>query len=244
MLIKCSKGYYHLKNNFRDAFNEEAFCECYLEECFDNDSYIVGDIAAGNLRLKGFNNDPKSPNYYGFIDDYLEISCVIGSPYYVLRRLTEAEYNKIKDNPKLTETDTSGFVINEIVKESFDKDALVLESNPKHRPNIELNMQKINSIPQGKLPDYLREEPKKENKEIAPGFGKVEPTAQVQSYVSSSNGFDPSKVQNRNQFNKNNNKNHNNNNTNNNNNNKNRDNKKPNNRPNDKGKKFKKNHQN
>ena len=228
MLIKCPKGYYHLKNNFRDAFNEEAFCEAYLEECFDNDSYIVGDIAAGILRLKGFNNDPKSPNYYGFIDDYLEISCVVGSPYYVLRRITEAEYDKIKDNPKLTETDTSGFVINELTKESFDKESLVLESNPKRKPNIELNMQKINAIPQGKLPDNLREEPKKETKEIAPGFNKVDPNVQVQSYVSSSNGFDPSKVQNRNQFNRNNN-----------NNNKNRD--KKNNNRNDKGNKHKKN---
>ena len=104
-------------------------------------------------------------------------------------------------------------------------------------------MQKINSIPQGKLPDYLREEPKKENKEIAPGFGKVEPTAQVQSYVSSSNGFDPSKVQNRNQFNKNRNNNNNNNNQN-----KNRENKKPNNNNNQNNNRgnnrHKKNHQN
>ncbi|MCR5646800.1 MAG: YutD family protein [Acholeplasmatales bacterium] len=228
MLIKCSKGYYHLKNNFRDAFNEEAFCEAYLEECFDNDSYIVGDIAAGILRLKGFNNDPKSPNYYGFIDDYLEISCVVGSPYYVLRRISEAEYNKIKDNPKLSDTDTSGFVINELVKESFDKESLVLESNPKHRPNIELNMQRINSIPQGKLPDYLREEPKKETKEIAPGYGKVDSNVQVQSYVSSSNGFDPSKVQNRNQFNKN----------------KDKKNKDVNNKQPDRGNRHRKNHQN
>ncbi len=241
MLIKCAKGYYHLKNNFRDAFNEEAFCEAYLEECFDNDSYIVGDIAAGILRLKGFNNDPKSPNYFGFIDDYLEVSCVVGSPYYVLRRLTENEYNKIKDNPKLTETDESGFVINELTKESFDKESLVLESNPKRRPNIELNMQKINSIPQGKLPDYLREEPKKETKEISPGFGKVDSNAQVQSYVSSSNGFDPSKVQNRNQFNKNRNNNNNNNNQN-----KNRENKKlnNNNNQNNRNNRHKKNHQN
>ena len=233
MLIKCSKGYYHLKNNFRDAFNEEAFCEAYLEECFDNDSYIVGDIAAGILRLKGFNNDPKSPNYYGFIDDYLEISCVVGSPYYVLRRISEAEYNKIKDIPKLSDTDTSGFVINELVKESFDKESLVLESNPKRRPNIELNMQRINSIPQGKLPDYLREEPKKETKEIAPGYGKVDSNVQVQSYVSSSNGFDPSKVQNRNQFNKNNN-----------NKNKDKKNKDANNKQPDRGNRHRKNHQN
>ena len=237
MLIKCPKGYYHLKNNFRDAFNEEAFCESYLEECFDNDSYIVGDIAAGILRLKGFNNDPKSPNYYGFIDDYLEISTVIGSPYFILRRITEDENNKIQDNPKLSETDTSGFLSNELVKESFDKESLVLESNPKRRPNIELNMQKINAIPTGKLPDYLRDEPKKETKEIAPGFGKVDSNVQVQSYVSSSNGFDPSKVQNRNQFNRGNN---------NNNNKKNNNEKKNPNRDNrnDKGNKHKKNHQN
>lgn len=226
MLIKCPKGYYHLERNFRDAFNEEAFCEAYLEECFDNDLYIVGDISAGLLRLKGFNNDPKSPNYYGFIDDYLEVSCVIGSPYYVLKRIKESDYDKLKDNEKLSKTDESGFVINTLEKENFDKESLVLNSNPKEKPNIDIDMKKINSIPQGKLPEYLKED-KKEQKESS-SFNKIDSSAQVQSYVSSSNGFDPSKVQNRgNNFNRNRNKENNkdNNNKKNNNNTNNKDNK-------------------
>ena len=118
---------FNYQNN-PDAFNEEAFVEAYLEECFDNCEFIVGDIAAGLLRLKGFNNDPQSENYLGKMNEYLTYSCVIGSPYYVLQRIkSEDEYNKLSQNEKLSETDTNGFVITPLVKENFDKETLELK---------------------------------------------------------------------------------------------------------------------
>jgi len=197
MLIKCSKGMFILKRNFRDAFNEEAFVEAYLEECFDNDSYIVGDIAAGLLRLKGFNNNPNSENYFGHIDKYLTFSCVVGSPYYVLERIkNENEYDKLASNPKLHETITDGFIITPLTKENFDKESLELESNPKSKPHIELDMKKINSLPEGRLPDDLKDDKEMNRKDDKPKKEEIE-TENTQTYVSSSNGFDPTKVQNK-----------------------------------------------
>lgn len=201
MLIKCPKGFYHLKHNFRDAFDENQFVEKYIEECFDNDSYIVGDITAGILRLKGFNNDPKSPNYFGLIDKYLNDSCVIGSPYFILKRITENEYNVLLNDNDKNQTKTNGFVITPIEKENFDKESLVLNTTPKTKANIQIDMAKINSIPKGFLPDSLKDDEKDKSNNKAQ---TVQPQVQTQTYVSSSNGFDPSKVQNRNNHNNNN----------------------------------------
>ena len=87
MVIKTEKGMYKVEKNYRDAFQLEAFVDKYIEECFDKYPYIVGDISAGILRSKGFDADPKSDNYYGYIDDYLELSCAFGCPFYVLKRI-------------------------------------------------------------------------------------------------------------------------------------------------------------
>ena len=201
MVVKTTKGMYRILRNFRDAFNEELFIEKYLEECFDKDSYIVGDISAGILRLKGFDDDPKSKNYFGFIDDYLNNSCVIGSPYFILRRINENEYESLLKESDKSATLTDGFVITPLVKENFDKESLSLNSTPKDKPEINIDMEKINSLPKGNLPDYLKDD--NTSKEVKQ---TKEPQVQTQTYVSSSNGFDPSKVQNRNQFNHNNDK--------------------------------------
>ena len=202
MLVKCEKGLFHLVHNFRNAFDETAFCEKYLEECFDQDSYIVGDIAAGILRLKGFNDDPKAKNYYGFIEDYLEISCVIGSPYFILKRISEDEYNKLYNDNEASATDESGFLITPITKENFDKESLQLKSNPKQKPRINLDMNRINAIPKGHMPEDLKEDittqsNRRDSKTPEAVKKAQEEVANTQTYVSSSNGFDPSKVQNR-----------------------------------------------
>ena len=122
MVFKCAKGMFELKKNYREAFNLEAFLGKYLEEYFDKDAYIVGDISSEILRLKGFNTDPKSENYYGFIDDYLEISCAFGCPFYVLRRIkTEEEFNKLDKENLPVDTEDDRIVIHPIQKENFDK---------------------------------------------------------------------------------------------------------------------------
>lgn len=221
MLLKNAKGMFLLERNFRDAFKEDAFLEKYLEEIFDKDLYIVGDISNGILRLKGFDTIPNSPNHYSLMDKYIENSTVIGCPYYVLKRIrSNEEYEKLEKDKERSKTLEDGFIINPMTKENFDKESLKLASSDKTKPNILLDSNKFNSIPKGSLPNDLRDS--KENnipqKEVKP--------VEEQSYVSASPDFDPSKkeVRNKGQNRNNNQRNNINNNNNNSNNNKNNNN--------------------
>ncbi len=203
MLIDSKKGQYKLESNYRNAFRLDAFEEKYIEECFDKYLYIVGDISSGILRLKGFDSNPKSKNYFGFIEDYLELSCAMGCPYYVLKRIqSDKEYQHELSHPNDPKSD--GFVIQTLQKENFDKESLVLETTPKGNPNIVIEAEKINQIPKGELTEDLKEivkqqEPKNTKR-------PAENTEVSQSYVSSSPGFVPNQNR-KNNYNNNKNKN-------------------------------------
>ena len=156
MIIDCKKGKYIVDTNFRNAFRLDVFEEKYIEECFDKYIYIVGDISSGILRLKGFDTNPKSKNYFGLINDYLESSCAIGCPYYILKRIqSDNEYQKELAKP--SQPKTEGFIINQLEKESFDKESIMLESTKKVNPNIVIDSDKMNSIPKGELSKELRD---------------------------------------------------------------------------------------
>lgn len=43
-------------------------------------------------------------------------------------------------------------------KENFDKENLVLESSSKNKPNIILDLNRINEVPLGQLPDDLKDD--------------------------------------------------------------------------------------
>ena len=83
-------GYnYSLIVNYRDAFHEEEF----LAKCTDyfySYDYIVGDIAYGKLRLKGFydagNKKANSINNYALVDDYLKNYCANDCKHFILKR--------------------------------------------------------------------------------------------------------------------------------------------------------------
>ena len=197
MVFKCKKGYYELIKNFKDAFNLANFEEAYIEECFDKYPYVVGDLSDSLLRLKGFNTDSKSPNFFKNIDKYITESCAFEAPYFILKRIhNDEEYNKLE--AKNTPTDL-GPEINHLViqKENFDKDSLVLESHPGKKPNIILDMNRINAIPKGTLPSDIRDDNDTEEK--------------TTTTVSSSDGFIPPKRNNNGNNNRNNNRNKNNN---------------------------------
>ena len=117
------------------------------------------------------------------MDKYFEESCVIGSPFFVLKRIkSEEEYERLSKDPNLSKTDTDGFTINTIEKISFDKDSLVLNSNPKGKSNIVIDSEKMNSIPRGELPSDL-----KDTKETKSDFIiKPQVEENTQTYVSSS----------------------------------------------------------
>ncbi len=80
---------YKLIENYKEAFNEEEF----ISKCtdyFDGFDYIVGDIAYGKLRLKGFNKKGnknfKEINDYSRIKDYIRDNCAYGCKYFILER--------------------------------------------------------------------------------------------------------------------------------------------------------------
>ncbi len=205
MVIKTVKGMYQIQKDYRNAFVEEAFIDKYIEECLDKYLYIVGDISSGILRLKGFDTDPKSKNYYGFIEDYLETSCAFGCPYYVLKRIKNPqEFEKLsKDNTVYSYEEV---VINPIKKENFDKESLILKSTPKGKPNIVIDMSKVNSIPKGELSADLAEYVKQDklnNTSNSKALNQNKVEESHTTYVSASPDFDPAKT-NSNKFNRNN----------------------------------------
>ena len=80
---------YELIKNYRDAFNKEEF----LEKCTDyfiNYDYIVGDIAYGKLRLKGFydssNKKAKNLNNYNNLEEYLKNNCATDCRHFIIKR--------------------------------------------------------------------------------------------------------------------------------------------------------------
>jgi uncharacterized protein YutD len=204
MLLDCKKGRYIVDTNFRDAFRLDVFEEKYIEECFDKYIYIVGDISAGILRLKGFDTNPKSKNYFGLINDYLETACAIGCPYYILKRIqSDNEYQKELAKP--TQPKTEGFLINTLVKESFDKESITLDSTARTNPNIVIDANKMNSIPKGELSKELRDIINSETVTTQVKETKVEEV--TESYVSSSPDFVPSQQNHNHRNNRRNNKN-------------------------------------
>lgn len=87
--ITANNQEYELIKNYRDAFNEEEF----LNKCTDyfiSYDYIVGDIAYGKLRLKGFydagNKKAKKINNYDNLEDYLKNNCAVDCRHFILKR--------------------------------------------------------------------------------------------------------------------------------------------------------------
>lgn len=96
MIIETEVGTFELLKNHKEAFDLIKFQERYVDVAFDRYTYLVGDMASGMLRIKGFNQDPKSPNGYKRIPDYLNESCNFNCGHYVLKRV-KPEKNTIID---------------------------------------------------------------------------------------------------------------------------------------------------
>ena len=87
--MKLFNKEYKIIENHNEAFNEEEFlnkCTDYFSE-FD---YIVGDIAYGKLRLKGFNKNTnknyKEINDYNKIEKYIKENCAYGCKYFIIEK--------------------------------------------------------------------------------------------------------------------------------------------------------------
>lgn len=87
--MKIFEKEYKLIENYNDAFNEEEFINKCTEYFIDFD-YIVGDIAYGKLRLKGFNKTEnknfKEINDFSKVKKYIEENCAYGCKYFILEK--------------------------------------------------------------------------------------------------------------------------------------------------------------
>lgn len=89
MLVETEFGLFEMVKNHRDAFDLLKFQERYVKVAFDRYTFLVGDMSSGMLRIKGFNQDPKSTNGFRRIPDYLNESCNFNCPYYILKRVKD-----------------------------------------------------------------------------------------------------------------------------------------------------------
>ena len=92
MIIEVENKKYELTKNYKDAFDKEEFISKYTDYFYNYD-YIVGDIAYGKLRLKGF-YDSKSKNVnkinnYANVEKYLKAYCANDCKYFILKRIAD-----------------------------------------------------------------------------------------------------------------------------------------------------------
>lgn len=89
MKIEVGNNQYELITNYKDAFDKEEFLSKCTDYFYDYD-YVVGDIAYGKLRLKGFYDEKSKKvnkiNNFKNLDNYLKINCATDCKYYVVKK--------------------------------------------------------------------------------------------------------------------------------------------------------------
>lgn len=94
MIIETKFGKFEIIKDYRNSFDLAKFEERYIEEVFNNYTYIVGDIAYDILRLKGFSVYKDCENSYNKIADYLDSTCNYNCKYYILKKIDFIEPKK------------------------------------------------------------------------------------------------------------------------------------------------------
>lgn len=91
-MIEVEGKKYEIIKNYKDAYDEEEFINKFTDYFYDYD-YIVGDIAYGKLRLKGFydnkNKKVKNINNINNLDNYLKKYCAVDCKYFVLKKINK-----------------------------------------------------------------------------------------------------------------------------------------------------------
>lgn len=90
--IKVENVTYKIIENLEEAFDYELFKSKYTDY-FSPFDYVVGDLAYGKLRLKGFyKEDSKEVKKYNNIKKlkkYINENCAYGCKYFVLERTSD-----------------------------------------------------------------------------------------------------------------------------------------------------------
>ena len=88
-VISINNRKYQVLNNYKDAINISELEE--ITEYFDDFDYIVGDIAYGKLRLKGFNSKTnknfKEINDVDKVEDYIKNNCAYGCKWFMISEI-------------------------------------------------------------------------------------------------------------------------------------------------------------
>lgn len=162
MVIRTKKGFFEVLKNVKDAFNIENFEQCYIEEWYDQFTYIVGDISDNRLRLKGFSTNPSSRDYFQYIPEYLIESCNYKPAYFILKRCNEEFYNKNSHDHQTEEITQGDTEVLHIEKENFNYETLVLEHTQKNNPHIVIDLASQNQVSTFELPQDLKNEIQRE----------------------------------------------------------------------------------
>ena len=89
MIIEVEDKKYELIKDYKDAFDKEEFISKCTDYFYDYD-YIVGDIAYGKLRLKGFydekNKKVNKINNYKNVDNYLKNNCAVDCRHFIVKK--------------------------------------------------------------------------------------------------------------------------------------------------------------
>ena len=92
MKVEINNITYEIIKDYKEGYNEEEFKQKCTDYFYDYD-YIVGDIAYGKLRLKGFydekNKKANKINNYKNLDNYLKINCAPDCKYFIAKKTTK-----------------------------------------------------------------------------------------------------------------------------------------------------------
>ena len=89
-MVEVENNKYEILKDYKNAFELEDFTSHYTD-FFEDYDYLVGDIAYGKLRLKGFydskNKKAKNINNYKYLDKYLEEDCAVDCKHFILKKI-------------------------------------------------------------------------------------------------------------------------------------------------------------
>ena len=92
MKVEINNITYEIIKDYKEGYNEEEFKQKCTDYFYDYD-YIVGDIAYGKLRLKGFydekNKKANKINNYKNLDNYLKINCASDCKYFIAKKTSK-----------------------------------------------------------------------------------------------------------------------------------------------------------
>lgn len=88
--VEVENNNYELITDYKGGFDLEDFTSHYTD-FFEDYDYLVGDIAYGKLRLKGFydsgSKKAKEFNDYKYLSKYLQEDCAVDCKYFILKKV-------------------------------------------------------------------------------------------------------------------------------------------------------------